>query len=323
MTPPTTDAAPLPRRPLPLAALALMRPKQWAKNVLLLAAILFSNRFLDLASWTQVGLAFAAFSLLSSTGYVFNDLRDADADRQHPKKRTRPIASGEITPGVAWGLMALTLGAAIVLSWLVGVPFLVTALLYFATTIAYSTWLKHHVILDVMFLAACYLWRAVAGAVAISARVSPWLLLCTAFLALFLGFNKRRGELLLLDGQKGTRKALDAYSPVMLQEFQAITTSGTILSYALYTVLGSPTPWLLLTFPYVLYGIFRYIYLVDRHKEGAAPDETLLRDRPILASGLLYAITAVAVMLWAPHVSAHVEAVPVPVTAPANAVTAP
>jgi 4-hydroxybenzoate polyprenyltransferase len=314
------------RRPLPVAALALLRPRQWVKNVLLLAAIIFSHRFFDTLAWTQVGLAFAAFSLLSSTGYVFNDLRDAEADRAHPKKRVRPIASGEISTGQAWGLMLLTFGGAMALSWVVGKAFLVTALLYFATTISYSTWLKHHVILDVMFLAACYLWRAVAGAVAIDARVSPWLLLCTAFLALFLGFNKRRGEILLLEGQKGTRKALDAYSPVMLQEFQAITTSGTILSYALYTVLGSPTPWLLLTFPYVLFGIFRYIYLVDRFKEGHAPDETLLRDKPILASGVLYLVTALAVLVFAPaptQGSAEPVAVPVPAVAPASPVKLP
>ncbi len=317
---PSADAL---RRPLPVAALALLRPKQWAKNVLLFAAIIFSNHFLDVAPWTKVGLAFAAFSLLSSTGYVFNDLRDAEADRAHPKKRTRPIASGEVSPSAAWGLMALTFGGAMALSWMVGVPFLVVALLYFATTISYSTWLKHHVILDVMFLAACYLWRAVAGAVAIDVRVSPWLLLCTAFLALFLGFNKRRGEIVLLEGQKGTRKALDAYSPVMLQEFQAITTSGTILSYALYTVLGSPTPWLLLTLPYVLFGIFRYIYLVDRFKEGHAPDETLLRDRPILVSGLLYAITAIAVMLLSPKLAGAPLPVAVPDVAPTHQVTTP
>lgn len=292
---------PTPRRPLPVAALAALRPKQWVKNVLLFAAIIFSNEFLSLKSWTEAGLAFVAFSLLSSTGYVYNDLRDVEADRRHPKKRHRPLASGEVSIPAAWGLMALTFSTSMVLAWLVGWPFLVVALLYFATTLSYSTIFKHHVILDVMFLAACYLWRAVAGAVAIEVRVSPWLLLCTAFFALFLGFNKRRGEILLLEGKtSGTRKALAHYSPAMLTEFQAITTSGTIISYALYTVLGSPSSWLLLTLPYVLYAIFRYIYLIDQKGEGAAPDETLLRDRPMLLAGFLYLVTAVAVMLFAP-----------------------
>lgn len=297
-----TSSAPAARRPLALAAIALLRPKQWAKQVLLFGGIVFSEEFTDLRAWITILAAIASFSLLSSTGYVFNDLRDAEADRNHPKKRFRPIASGEVTPGVAWGIMAVCFLASLGIAAWIHPAFMVVALLYFATTLSYSTVFKHLVILDVMFLAACYMWRAVAGAVAIAVHVSPWLLLCTAFLALFLGFNKRRGEILLLDGRtSGTRKNLAEYSPAMLQEFQAITTSGTILSYALYTVLGSPTPWLLLTLPYVLYGIFRYIYLIDQRGEGAAPDETLLRDRPILLTGVLFGVTAIAVLLIVPH----------------------
>lgn len=303
-----TDPAPAPAaRALPLAAVAALRPKQWTKNGLLIAALVFSARdgvsnLTRVDDWLLFTGAFISFCLLSSTGYVYNDLRDAEADRAHPKKRFRPIAAGELSPAGAWALMAVCFAGSMAVAYVVGVPFLVCALLYFATTLSYSTIFKHYVILDVMFLSACYLWRAVAGAVAIDVPISPWLLLCTAFLALFLGFNKRRGEIVLLDGRKsGTRKALDHYSPAMLQEFQAITTSGTIISYALYTVLGSPTPWLLLTLPYALYGIFRYIYLVDQRGEGAAPDETLLKDVPILLTVALYVVTAVAVIVFAPH----------------------
>ena len=288
-------------RSLLRAALAALRPKQWTKNGLLTAAIIFSSHFREPAEWVQVGLAVAAFCLLSSTGYVFNDLRDVEADRRHPKKRLRPLASGELPIRMAWPLMAVCFAGALALAWAVGPSFLLVACLYFATTLSYSLFFKHFVILDVMFLAACYLWRAVAGAVAIDVEISPWLLLCSAFLALFLGFNKRRGEILLLEGALGTRKSLDEYSPTMLLEFQAITTSGTIISYALYTVLGSPTPWLLLTFPCVLYGIFRYIYLMDQKGEGAAPDETLLRDRPILLTCGLFLLIAVAVLIVVPH----------------------
>jgi 4-hydroxybenzoate polyprenyltransferase len=284
-----------------MAAIAALRPKQWAKNGLLLPAIIFSDGFRNPAEWVLVGLAFASFSLLASTGYIFNDWRDIEADRKHPKKRFRPMASGELPERMALALMGATFLGALGLAWLVSPSFLVVSLLYFATTLSYSSFFKHFVILDVMFLAACYLWRAVAGAVAIAVAISPWLLLCTAFLALFLGFNKRRGEILLLEGVSGTRKSLDEYSPAMLTEFQAITTSGTIISYALYTVLGSPTPWLLLTFPFVLYAIFRYIYLMDQKGEGAAPDETLLRDRPILFAAMLYLVTAVAVLVFVPH----------------------
>ncbi len=292
-----------PRRSLPFAIIAALRPKQWTKNGLLFAALIFSSNFGKIEDWGLCIAAFVSFCLLSSTGYVYNDLGDAEADRLHKTKRFRPIAAGEITPSGAWALMAVCLTGALSTAYFVGVPFLVCALLYFATTLSYSSFFKHFVILDVMFLSACYLWRAVAGAVAISVPISPWLLLCTAFLALFLGFNKRRGEILLLEGKKaaGTRKALAHYSPAMLQEFQAITTSGTIISYALYTVQGSPTPWLLVTLPYVLYGIFRYIYLVDQKGEGAAPDETLLRDVPTLLTVALYVVTAIGVILYAPH----------------------
>lgn len=290
------------KRSVPVAALALLRPKQWTKNGLLFAALIFSNHFTDPSQWGLVGMAFAAFCLLSSTGYVYNDLRDVEADKNHPKKRHRPLAAGELGPTGAWALMAACFLGSMALSWLVSPWFLAVAVAYFATTLSYSTVFKHYAILDVMFLAACYLWRAVAGAVAIDVPISPWLLLCTSFLALFLGFNKRRGEIMLLEGSsKGTRKSLADYSPAMLQEFQAITTSGTILSYALYTVLGSPTPWLLVTLPYVLFVIFRYIYLMDQKGEGAAPDETLLRDRPILLTTGLFALTAVFVLVMAPR----------------------
>jgi 4-hydroxybenzoate polyprenyltransferase len=292
-------AEPAVRRRGPVAAaIAALRPRQWTKNGLVLAALLFSSTFTDAREAAKALVAVVAFCLLSSTGYVYNDLRDVSSDRQHPTKRHRPLAAGELSERGAWLLMAGSFGGACVLSLWLGPRFLLVAGLYFATTLAYSLHFKHIVILDVMALAGCYIWRAAAGAVAIDVRISPWLLVCTAFGALFLGFNKRRGEIVLLEGKHtGTRKALAHYSPAMLQEFQAITTSGTIISYALYTVQGSPTPRLLLTLPYVLFGIFRYIYLMDQRGEGAAPDETLLRDRPIQVTILLYVVTAAAVLL--------------------------
>ncbi len=291
---------PTARRNLPLAAIQAMRPKQWAKQVFLFAALVFSMRFTDPDAWMKTIIGAAAFSMLSSTGYIFNDARDVEADRKHPTKRNRPIASGALPLSVAYALMVVLFTSGLLLAWSLSPAFLLVACLYFATTISYSFYFKHIVILDVMFLAACYLWRAAAGAVAIGVLISPWLLLCTAFISLFLGFNKRRGELLLMarSGTKGvTRKNLTQYTSELVVEFQAITTSGTIISYALYTVLGSPTPWTLLTLPYVLFGIFRYIYLVSVHNEGGAPDETLLKDRPILLTGVLYALTSVTI-LW-------------------------
>lgn len=298
--------APQPSAPSPatvvVGAISALRPKQWAKNVLLLAAIVFSMHFDSPQAWLQVAVGIASFSLVSSSGYILNDARDREADRNHPRKRKRPIASGALPVGLAYAEMVVVFLIGLGLAFWLSPAFLAVVLLYFVTTVSYSLYFKHLVILDVMMLAACYLWRVAAGAVAIGVPMSPWLLTCTAFLALFLGFNKRRGELMeVAPDQVGqTRKNLQDYSDEMLVEFQAIATSGTIISYALYTVLGSPTPWMLVTLPYVLYGIFRYIWLVNARREGAAPDETLLRDVPILVTGALYGVTAVAVLLLAP-----------------------
>ncbi len=281
-----------------LAAAQALRPKQWPKNVFVLAAIFFSMNFDRPDMWVKTLAGVAAFCCLSSAGYIWNDARDADADRKHPSKRKRPIASGRLPLGLAYAEMAAIFLIGCGIAWWVGPSFLLVGLLYFATTMSYSTVFKNVVILDIMFLSAGFLWRAAAGAVAIDVAISPWLLMCTAFLALFLGFNKRRGELLLMkDDASTTRKILAEYSPQLVVEFQAITTSGTIISYALYTVLGSPTPWLLLTLPFVLYGIFRYIYLVSARAEGGAPEETLYKDPPILINGVLYGLTVVGVLV--------------------------
>lgn len=288
------------------AAIKQLRPKQWAKNVLLFAALVFSGQFVEPDPVVRALVACFAFCMLSSTGYVLNDYLDREADRKHPKKRFRPIASGALPLPAAW-LLFFSIAAAGVASalWL-SPAFLAIGLVYLATTLSYSFYFKHKVILDIMFLASGFVWRAVAGAVAIQVHVSPWLFLCTAFLALFLGFNKRRAELVHVGAHSGTRRALGEYSPKMLDQFQSIVTGSTVLCYALYTVLG-PTAWMTATIPYVLYGIFRYIYLVERRGEGGAPDETLFRDRPMLATCLLYGLTAVGVLLaegqgWLPEI---------------------
>ncbi len=285
------------RRPnMALAAIKQLRPKQWTKNALLFAALIFSGQVLVADSVFRAFAGFTAFCLLSSAGYVLNDWLDRDADRKHPKKRHRPIASGALPGPVALAEMALATLIGVALALWLGLPFLLVALVYLATTLAYSFWFKHKVILDVMFLSSGFVWRAIAGAVAIEVRVSPWLFLCTAFLALFLGFNKRRAELLQIGAEGGTRRNLADYSPKMLEQYQSIVTAGTVLCYALYTVLGE-TEWMVLTIPFVLYGIFRYIYLVDRHGEGGAPDETLLSDRPLLYTVLAYGAVALGVIV--------------------------
>jgi 4-hydroxybenzoate polyprenyltransferase len=284
------------------AMVQALRPKQWAKNVFVFAAILFSMNFKNIEMWIQTIGAFGAFALVSSAGYIYNDARDVEADRKHPTKRRRPIASGRLPMGVAWVEMLGLLVTGLTIAFFINPWLAVVTILYLATTLSYSFYFKHVVILDVMFLSAGFLWRAAAGALAINVTISPWLLTCTAFVSLFFGFNKRRGELSLMEEQaKTTRKILSEYSHDMVVEFQAITTSGTIISYALYCVQGSPTPWLLITLPIVAYCVFRYIYLVTARNEGGAPDETLFKDIPILAAGALYAATVLAVLVLAPH----------------------
>ncbi|MCB9664949.1 MAG: decaprenyl-phosphate phosphoribosyltransferase [Alphaproteobacteria bacterium] len=292
--------APVPQRtPVSVvrAAVKQLRPKQWTKNALLFAALIFSGEFLVSESVINAVVGFFAFSLIASSGYVFNDYLDREADRKHPKKQHRPIASGALPEGLAIVEMIAVLAAGIALAWWVGSWFLAVALLYLATTLSYSYYFKHLVILDVMFLALGFVWRVVAGALAIKVHVSAWLFLCTAFFALFLGFNKRRGELRELGEEAGTRRNLVEYSERMIQEIQSIVTANTVLSYSLYAVLGAPTPWMVLTIPFVLYAIFRYIYLVEQRGEGSAPDETLLKDVPILVTSLLYGATAVGVIM--------------------------
>jgi 4-hydroxybenzoate polyprenyltransferase len=281
-----------------VAAVKQLRPKQWFKNIFLFPALLFSGRFLEVEPVASALVGFAAFSLLASAGYVLNDWLDRDADRKHPKKRFRPIASGALPPAAALVLGLACLAGGSVLAWSLSPSFLFIAMVYLATTLSYSFWFKHLVILDVLMLSAGFVWRTVAGAVAIDVHVSPWLLICTIFLALFFGFNKRRAELLALGSGGATRKNLAEYSPEMLEQFQAIVTASTVLTYVLYAVQG-PTGWMTMTIPMVLYGIFRYIYLIDRHGEGGAPDETLLRDPPMLIAGLLYLVVTVVVLLGA------------------------
>lgn len=281
---------------LALAAVKQLRPKQWFKNVFLFPALIFSGRFLEPDPILAACVGFAAFSLLSSSGYILNDYLDREADRKHPKKRFRPIASGALPVPAAWALMAACLIGGIALSLYLSPSFLLIAGVYLATTLSYSFYFKHVVLLDVLFLSSGFVWRTIAGAVAIDVHVSPWLFLCTVFVALFFGFNKRRAELLHVGAHTGTRRNLAEYSPQMLEQFQAIVTSATIITYLLYTVMG-PTGWMTLTIPMVLYGMFRYIYLIDRKGEGGAPDETLLRDRPMLLTGVLYLATAIGVLL--------------------------
>lgn len=271
-----------------------LRPKHWIKNVFVLAALFFAERLVDTAAVVRVGAAFVVFCLLSSAVYLMNDIADREADRQHPTKRHRAIASGRISvraAGLIGGLLTVVaLGTALVL----GLPFATAAGSYLLLNVAYSLRLKRVAILDVMIIAAGFLLRAWSGALVIEVAMSHWLVLCTALVALFLGFVKRRQEIVALGRGGEQRPSLREYSLPFLDQMIAVVTSSTILAYSLYAFsdevaerLGSRR--MGLTIPFVLFGIFRYLYLVHQRGEGDNPTAVVLSDKPLLANILIWA----------------------------------
>ena len=306
----TPDPPARPGRGPLLALLVALRPRQWTKNLLLFAGLLFTlDRTHPPTDFRRAALGFALFCTLSSVVYLVNDLADRAGDRLHPKKRFRPIAAGELSPQAAT-IAAVALGVSgTILSFLLGASFGLIALVYLILTFAYSFWLKHVVIMDVLALAAGFVLRAIAGAVVIGVLISPWLILCTLMLALFLGLSKRRAELVATRqaGATGTRRILEHYSPEMLDQMIVIVTSSCLMSYALYAA-ASPAagrhPYLMATIPFVIYGIFRYLYLMHRPGAGAAgesPDALLLEDRPMLLNVLLWGLTTALIVTHLPQ----------------------
>ena len=297
---------PAPRRPdqpLLLSLVRSLRPAQWIKNLIIFGALMLSGRLLDPTSILYAAAAFVIFCGLSGVVYLVNDIADREADRRHPIKMHRPIASGALPVPVAAGaagiLSAVGLGAAFLLRQQFGV----LAAIYVVLLGLYSGPLKHIVIIDVLTIAVGFVLRAAAGAVAIDVAISHWLYILTILLALFLALSKRRHELVLLaDRATGHRRILEEYSPYLLDQMISVVTASTIVAYAFYTV--SPetiqkfgTDRLALTLPFPLYGIFRYLYLVHKKEGGGSPAEMLLTDRPLLVCVALWAM-AVAVIIY-------------------------
>lgn len=279
-----------------MALLLALRPKQWTKNLLIFAGLVFTaNRSHPFLDFQKALGAFAIFCLLSGCAYLLNDLQDVEADRQHPRKRLRPIASGDLPPRAAWTFFAVATPIALLLAWCINPAFFAAATLYFAITVAYSFRLKHIVLLDVLALASGFVLRAAAGALAIGVEISVWLLLCTLLLALFLGLTKRRSEIISLGDRPATRPILAEYSLPMLDQMINIVASACLMAYSLYTF-NSPTAgkrhYLMATIPFVLYGLFRYLYLSHRKGMGEAPEAVLIEDKPLLINILLYVLTA-------------------------------
>jgi 4-hydroxybenzoate polyprenyltransferase len=281
-----------------------MRPKQWVKNVFVLAAVVFAQKLGDPVAVLRTFGAFACFCVLSSTAYLLNDIADREADKLHPVKRMRPVASGALSVGAASVLAVLLAVAGLGSALALGPAFGGVACAYVFMNLAYSLALKRVVILDVMVVATGFLLRAWAGAVVLSVEMSHWLALCTGLLALFLGFVKRRQEIEALGGATEQRPILREYSLPFLDQMIGVVTASTVLAYSLYAFSSEVaeklgTRHLGLTIPFVLFGIFRYLYLVHLRGEGENPTLLVLSDRPLLANVLLWAAAAlVAVYAW-------------------------
>jgi 4-hydroxybenzoate polyprenyltransferase len=295
---PGADARNTPKfiRDLTLSA----RPKQWIKNGFVFAALVFASRLGDASLVARTIAAFLLFSLLSAGIYLLNDATDAEADRQHPLKANRPIAAGRISVRTATIMAVVALVVGLALSFLLGYKFGFVALAYVALMAAYTFVLKHLVLIDVFAIAAGFVLRAAAGAAVIHVQISPWLYLCTILLSLFLGFGKRRHELLLLEETARVhRRNLSEYTGPLLDDLINIVAGATIMAYSLYTFFASTVPQnhaMMATIPFVLYGVFRYLLLVHRTDFAGAPEEAVWRDIPLVIDLFLW-IAAAAIVL--------------------------
>jgi len=282
-----------------------LRPGQWTKNLLVFAGLVFGGRLLNADAVAAAAIAFAIFCTLSSAGYLFNDIRDRDADQRHPLKQSRPIASGQLSIAAAMMLAGGLATAAVLAAALISPALAVVAAAYAVLLALYSVLLKNLVIIDVLTIAGGFVLRAIAGAVAVGVPFSAWLLVCTTLLALFLGLSKRRHELVLLgEAAVDHRRILHEYSPYLLDQMIAVVTASTLIAYTFYAISAETaarlgTSRLGLTIPFVLYGIFRYLYLVHQKHGGGSPAAMLLTDRPLLACVAIWTGT-VAVLLYSP-----------------------
>ena len=285
---------------LTIALIQATRPRQWTKNLLVFAALTFDLK-LDNPERVLISIgAFGVLCLASGGVYLVNDLLDREADRLHPAKRNRPIASGRLPVRVATAAALASLMIAPLFAWLLRPGFALIIVCYIGLILAYSIWLKHVVIVDVFAISGGFVLRAAGGAVVLAIPISPWLYVCTVLLSLFLGFAKRRNEIRVLESSAALhRRNLDEYSVGLLDQLILLTAAATIMSYSLYTFTAEALPdnhAMMLTIPFVLYGIFRYLLLVYVREEGGAPEQLLLTDIPLLASVALWGLAVVAVL---------------------------
>jgi len=280
------------------------RPKQWIKNILVFAGLFFAKDVFDVAKITDAFLAFIAFCLISGSVYLINDFFDLEKDAQHPLKKYRPLPSGKLSPYTAIVAALILMAVAIIGGFLLNLYFGIMLAVYVLLNLAYSVYFKRVVILDVMIIASGFMFRAVGGTLAIHEPVSSWFILCTIFLALFLALSKRRAELITLgENAIHTRKSLEQYDSKFLDQMITVVTTGCLMSYALYTldeqtVAKFGHQRLLWTIPFVIYGLFRYLYMVYKKQDGEAPENAILGDRPLLVCIGLYALTVFIIIYF-------------------------
>ncbi len=282
------------------ALLRTMRPKQWVKNTVIYAALVFDRQLTDLNAILRTTAGFVIFCLLSGIVYIINDIVDVEADKIHPDKKNRPIASGDLPVNVAWAAVILLLLLVLPLSYLLSAWFFIVALVYFLLNLAYSKWLKHIPLIDVLSIAAFFVLRVAAGVMLVGvARFSPWLYVVTTLGALYIGFGKRRAELALLaDEAQNHRRVLDGYTIPLLDQYITIVSVTTIMAYSLYTFSAENLPdnhFMMLTIPFVIYGVFRYLYLIKIKQTGGSPEDVLFSDAPLLVTILLWGLMVISI----------------------------
>ena len=282
------------------AVIQILRPKQWTKNLIIFSGLIFSGNLFNETLLTKSFFTFILFCGLSSSIYIINDIFDLENDRRHPLKCLRPLPSGKIKISLAATLALLLALICLSLSFVLHFYLGIMGAIYFLCFVLYSTFLKHIVILDVLIISMGFVLRAVAGALAIEVRVSSWFLICTFLLSLFLALGKRRHELVLLNDQAGKhRKILEEYSPYFLDQMISVVTPSTVLAYSIYTLSSDAIcPNLEFTIPFVVYGIFRYLYLIHQKGKGGNPEIILLTDVPIIINLLLWGLSSIYIVYF-------------------------
>lgn len=274
-----------------------MRPKQWYKNLVIFIGIVFSLNLLNFNLWINVVFAFVAFSLLSGSIYIINDYLDAEKDRNHPKKCKRPIASGKLKASHALLFSTISISIALLLTYMVNISLFITAVAFFSLMLTYSLFLKEIILVDILTISTGFVLRAVAGCIAIDVFVSPWLIICTFLLALFLALGKRKQELILLKNKaKRHRKILVGYSNDMLDQMMNITTATLIISYSIYTFMATNI-YIMMTIPLAFYGVFRYLFLAHNNEMGGEP-EMLFKDRGMVYCMFLWVLIVIGVLYF-------------------------